>query len=207
METPPLAHPTKDEIKKYRHWWDSLTEPWKQAFNEAFLHQSNTQFPPDETLHLIWNTGPLRFAGPSAMFPNTTIALDDLSGVVQLPNVEILVVTNHNIQSLTEIAHMTGLKSLFVFSNKLHSIVGVENLKSLRNLYFNDNQVESLRPLANLTQLETIHCAHNKISTLDGIGMDHKAALENFYCLPNDNLLSVDVLDFERRTRIACKKG
>ncbi|MBK8968314.1 MAG: leucine-rich repeat domain-containing protein [Lewinellaceae bacterium] len=207
MDTSPLAPPTKDEIKKYRRWWNNLTEPWKQAFNEAFLQQSNTKFPPDATLHLIWNTGPLRFAGPSAMFPNMTIELDDLSGVVELPGIEILVVTNHNIVSLKEIAHMTYLKSLFVFSNKLRSVEGVENLKNLKNLYFNDNQVESLQPLAGLTQLETIHCAHNNLSTLDGIGLEHKAALENFYCLPNKNLLSVDVMDFERRTRIACKTG
>ncbi|TNE67506.1 MAG: leucine-rich repeat domain-containing protein [Bacteroidetes bacterium] len=207
MEAVPLTPPTKEEVKKYRQWWNTLSDPWKQAFNEAFLRQSDTRFPPDETLHLIWNTGPLRFAGPTAMFPNMTIELDDLSGVVDLPNVEILVVVNHNIRSLQEIAHMTFLKSLFVFSNKLKSIEGVENLKNLKNLYFNDNMVNSLLPLAKLTQLENIHCAHNKLQSFEGVGLQHKAALENFYCLPNDNMLSVDIADFERQTRIACKKG
>ena len=207
MENQPLAPPTKDEIKKYRNWWNSLSEAWKQAFNEAFLNNSDTKFPPDETLHLIWNTGPLRFAGPSAMFPNTTFELEDLSGVTALTNVEILVVSNHKIGSLKEIAHMTWLKSLFVFSNSLTSLEGVENLKNLKNLYFNDNRIESLQPLAGLTQLETIHCSRNKISSFDGLGLQHKPALENLYCLPNDNLFTADVIEFEGRMRIKCQKG
>lgn len=207
MESAPLAPPTKDKIKKYRNWWNTLTDAWKQAFNEAFLQKSDTTFPPDDTLHLIWNTGPLRFAGPSAMFPNMSFELEDLSGVTALPNVDILVVINHKISSLKEIAHMQQLQSLFVSSNSLKSIEGVEKLTNLKNLYFNDNQIASLQPLSDLTQLETIHCAQNKISSLDGVGLQHKASLENFFCLPNENLFSSDIMDFENRFRIRCQKG
>lgn len=206
METTPTAAPSPEMIAKYHQWWEGLSSPWKQAFNEVYQQKSDMETPADDILHAIWTTANFRMAGPSAMFPNMTVELEDLSGVKDLKNIELLVVTNHNITGLQEIADMTQLSSLFVFSNKLTSIEGVEKLKNLISFYFNDNEVESLLPLAGLTQLETIHCSKNKISSFEGIGTQHKA-LKDFFCLPNEGIWQSAIMQFENEVRIQCKKG
>lgn len=206
METTPALPPSAEMLAMYKKWWDGLSAPWKLAFNEIYQNTSTIDIPPDNFLHDIWTTVNFRMAGPSAMFPNVTVELDDLSGVKDLPNIELLVITNHNIKGLQEIANKTKLTGLFVFSNKLTSIEGVENLKNLTSFYFNDNQVESLLPLAGLTQLETIHCANNKINSLEGVGTQH-TALKDFFCLPNEGIWQSMIMQFENEVRIQCKKG
>jgi hypothetical protein len=206
MESIPTTPPSPEAIAKYHKWWDGLSDTWKQAFNEVYQQKSDTETPPNDILHAIWTTVNFRMAGPSAMFPNMTVELEDLSGVKDLDNIELLVVTNHHITGLQEIAHMTQLNSLFVFSNKLSSIEGVENLKNLISFYFNDNQVESLLPLAGLRQLETINCVKNKINSFEGIGTQHKA-LKDFFCLPNEGIWQSAIMQFENEVRIQCKKG
>ncbi len=203
MDLPPL---NLENVITYHQWWDTLSSSWKQAFNEVYRSQSEINRPPDEILHSIWTNPTCRMAGPGAMFPNLTLELNDLSGIKDLPAIETLVFTNHNISSLADIAHMQQLSSVFVFGNKLKSLEGVEKLVNLVNLYFNDNLIESLLPLAGLTQLETIHCANNKISSLEGIGTQHKA-LKDFYCLPNEGIWQSTIIQFENEVKVQCKKG
>ena len=187
-------------------WWNGLSADWKQAYNEVFSQRKDEDMPADEILETIRNSTVLRIAGPDAMFPNTGISLKDLSGVKGLKNLEILVVINHHIHSLEAISSMTTLHSLFVFSNHIQSLHGLEKLTGLKKLYFNDNKVSSLKPLSDLLQLETIHCAHNKISSLKGIGKKHKS-LKEFFCLPNDDLWTSEIMRFETETKIRCLKG
>jgi Leucine-rich repeat (LRR) protein len=190
----------------YNTWWHSLTEQWKQAFNEVLFQKKDTSQPSEEQLKNIWEMKILRMAGPTAMFPNMIVTLDDLSGISRLNQLEILVVTNHNFETIEEVANLTNLNSLFVFSNKIKVLRGVEKLKGLKKLYINDNQVSTLQALSNMTSLETLHCANNIITSLKGIGKQHKN-LKEFFCLPNEGIWQSEILRFETEVQIRCLKG
>lgn len=84
METPTFSPPTPAEIEQYKRWWASLSDPWKQAFNEIMLNRSSIDELPLVTLHQVWNAPALRFAGPKAPYPNTSLELDNLDGVLAL---------------------------------------------------------------------------------------------------------------------------
>jgi Leucine-rich repeat (LRR) protein len=197
---------TKKQAIDYNDWWNGLTNSWKQAFNEVLFQKKDASTPSDEQLKSIWELKILRMAGPTAMFPNVGVTLDDLSGISRLTQLEILVVTNHNLETIDEVANLINLNSLFVFSNKIKVLRGVEKLKGLKKLYFNDNQVSTLQALSNMTSLETLHCANNKITSLKGIGKQHKD-LKEFFCLPNEGIWQSEIMRFETEVQIRCLKG
>lgn len=207
MEETALQPPTPEQIEKYHSWWAALSTPWKTAFNEVFLQQTTDNPLSDDIMHSIWSAPALRFAGPTAMHPNMSFELEDLSGLGAFPNLVILVVVHQKISSLEPIAHLTNLTSLFVFNNQLTDISPVSNLVKLKEFYFQVNQVESLKPFENLTSLQTIYCNHNRISSLDGIGEQHADTLTQFICLPNELLRDREVMRFERDAGIRCLKG
>ena len=153
MEQQTIEMPSPEQLSQYHAWWEGLSTPWKIAFNEILLHRSNADTLPDELLHQVWTSTVLRFAGPGAHYPNMSIQLDNLDGVLALKQLEIFVFSFQNIRSLRSLAGHTQLKSLFVFNNQLESLEGVEQLRNLKEFYFQDNKIESLAPLAQLTQL------------------------------------------------------
>jgi len=199
--------PTAAENQQNHAWWNSLTDPWKQAFNEVTLRRSSTEMLDDQTLHNVYRTSVVRFAGPTASYPNMSIELEDFSGITDLKNLKILVVTHHNITSLKEISHMDYLTSLFVFNNKIESLEGIEGLKNLTELYVQGNQISSLMPLEHLSQLINICCNYNKISSLEGITVQHRPNLKMFACIPNDDLWDSEIIRMEREIGIRCVKG
>jgi Leucine-rich repeat (LRR) protein len=152
-------------------------------------------------------TKTLRFAGPSAAYPNMKTVLKDLSGLTKFQNLETLVVINHSIKSVSELANLTTLKSLFVYENKIESLVGVENLENLNEIYFHSNKIKSLKPLENLVNLDKIYASNNLIENFDGITEAHSYKLKNFHILPNENLSDRDIIKFENSVFIKCLKG
>lgn len=205
--TPPENNLSTAETEAYLHWWAGLSAPWKTAFNEVTLQRSSTEALPVEVLHSIWTASALRFAGPTAPFPNMSLELDNLDGIAVFPKLEIFVFTHHKIQSLAPLAKLPGLKSLFVFDNQITALDGVEALTELRELYFQGNRVESLRPLEHLTQLQTLYCPNNRLRALDGIGKQHAGALRQFVCLPNEELPDAEIIRMEREVGVRCQKG
>ena len=185
MEETVIAPPTPEQLEKYHSWWSGLSSPWKKAFNEAYLRQTSEDPLSDELMHTLWNAPALRFAGPTAMHPNMSFELEDLSGVAALTNLTILVVVHQRITSLAPLAALTNLQSLFVFNNQLTDISPVTKLPHLKELYFQNNLVESLLPLEHLTGLKTIYCNYNRITSLEGIGEQHADTLNQLICLPN----------------------
>ena len=206
MVSPVQNSDKQEKSDQYHSWWNQLSETWKQAFNETLFQKKTVEIPTDEQLEMLWNLTVLRMAGPGAMFPNMSISLEDLSGVSDLVNLEILVVVNHKIPSLQGLSKLNRLHSLFVFSNEIVSLEGIEELPGLKQLFINDNHIDSLLPLSGLVQLEAIHCAHNKLVSLEGIGRQH-TALKDFFCLPNDGIWNSEVMRFETEYRIRCQKG
>lgn len=199
----PSPRASAQDIAKCRKWWNSLTPKWQRAYEESVFKTDN---PTDAQLWEFWNAPVFRMAGPSALFPNVSFELDDLSGVVDLDHLEILVFSNMNITNLAGIEKLTKLKSLFVFSNLLTSIEGVESLKELKEFFCNDNKITSLQPLAGLVHLEKVHCAKNSLESFEGIGKQH-TKLTEFISLPNDGVWSSEIMRFETETRIRCKKS
>lgn len=207
MEETVLAPPTPEQIEKYHNWWSGLSVLWKKAFNEAYLRQTSEESLSDELMHTLWNAPALRFAGPTAMHPNMTFELEDLSGITALTNVTILVVVHQQITSLEPLVALTNLQSLFVFNNQLTDISPVAKLGHLKELYFQSNLVESLQPLEHLTGLKTIYCNYNRIASLEGIGEQHADTLNQFICLPNELLRDREVMRFEREAGIRVTKA
>lgn len=207
MELPNSSLRNEAQIALATSWWNDLTNAWKQAFNEVVLRQSSTEPMGEEMLMVVYNSPNHRFAGPSAPYPNMTFELSDLSGLVGLPNPEVIVVTHHKLTHIREVSGFKTLRSLFVYNNGITTLEGIEALTNLKELYINVNQVDSLKPLAGLTQLQTLYCNYNLLSNLDGIGEQHADALENLYCLPNPNLKDSVAMRFEREVGIRCKKA
>lgn len=207
MQTPQSSLRNEAQIVHANRWWEGLTDAWKQAFNEVALQRSSTEPLGEENLLRVYNSPNHRFAGPSAPYPNMSFELEDMSGLVGLPSVEVVVVIFHQLKHVREVAQFSGLRSLFVYNNQIASLEGLEGLRNLKELYCNVNQISSLVPLAGLTELTTLYCNYNQIADLDGIGEQHTDILTQFYCLPNPLLKQSSVLRFERAVGIRCQKG
>lgn len=207
MEQPEFIPPTEAQIETYQQWWSTLSPEWQTAYNETMLRRTTTEMPLAPVLHQIWQSPAHRFAGPRAPYPNMSFELSNMDGVLALKNVQILVITFHQLTHLKGIEQMPQLSSLFVFNNQIATLEGVEALTDLLEIYFNVNQVESLEPLRHLTKLHTLYCNYNRVSSLEPIGVQHKPALKNFVCLPNDLLPDEEVLRMEQEIRIRCLKG
>ena len=207
MESPATTLRNEAQMTLATNWWNNLSDPWKKAFNEVALRRSSTEALGDEMLLMVFNSPNHRFAGPKAPYPNMTFELEDLSGIVGLPNAELVVVVFHQLTHIREVSSLHNLRSLFVYNNQITSLEGIEALTELRELYCNVNQITTLKPLEGLTNLKTLYCNYNLLSNLDGIGEQHADTMEEFYCLPNPNLKDSVAMRFEREVGIRCKKA
>lgn len=206
MTTTDLLKPAPahaDNPAKRMQWWIRLTPEWRAAFSMA--HFGHANHPTDDELTGLWQTPVLRFAGPKAMFPNLSFELTDCSGLTGLTNLEILVLMNHRIQSIGELATLPNLKSLFVNNNALRSLDGVEALPKLEQLYAHSNQLTSLSPLKTLTNLKEVYVNVNALTSLDGLTRQHARSLKKFFCLPNDDLPDREIIRVEQKLGIRCR--
>lgn len=198
----------QSNAQKQQNWWQSLSPDWKRAFNEVFLKsENNTDIPPAETLELIWTAPAIRFAGPSAPYPNMSFELSDISGLTGLKQLQIVVVIHHQLSDLSGITALKNLKSLFVLNNRISSLDDLETLTDMEELYCQNNFIRSLLPLRNLSKLRTIYCCDNQLTSLEGIGEQHTTALEKFACLPNKGIPHPDIVRFELSVGIKCQRG
>lgn len=160
-----------------------------------------------DALHALHHSPALRFAGPTAPYPNMSFELADLSGLISLKNLHILVVTFHQISSLRMLTEIPQLTSLFLNNNRIQSLDGAEALVNLEELYVNVNDITSLKPLERLTNLHTLYCNYNRIASLEGIGEAHANRLQNFFCLPNEGLTEAQCIKFEQVMGIRCRRA
>ena len=169
-----------------KNWWNSLEPQWKAAFIKTNL--LDTTEPSDEHLAQWYHTPVLRFAGPTAPYPNMDFELTNLSGIADLVDLEILVVTHQHLETIEELQNKSKLKSLFLFNNYIKSLKGIESLTQLEQLYVQNNQLESTKEIDQLTNLKELYIHDNLISSLAGITENHADHLAMFYCTPNKNL-------------------
>lgn len=201
--TPKPCPPIADTHAKRFRWWLELEPQWRVAFGFAFFGHPNP--PSAEELENLWQTPVLRFAGPRAPYPNMNFELTNGSGLAGMSNLEILVLTNHRLERITEVADMPQLKSLFVNNNALQSLHGIEKLTQLEQLYAQINQLESIEPIRDLIKLREVYVSLNPLKTLDGLTRKHVTALKQFFCLPNDRLTDREIMQVERKIGIRCR--
>jgi Leucine-rich repeat (LRR) protein len=183
-------------------WWESLSSKWQQAFSHAVIQKEK---PSEEDLQNICNMTVLRLAGPTAPHSNCPVELTDLSGVRELKNLEMLVITHHAIESVEEISGLTNLKSLFLFNNLISSLKGIENLHQLEMLYVNSNELRSIKEIEQLTNLKELYVSDNRLTSLEGLTEQHADHLERFVCLPNKELKQKNIIYAERELGIMCR--
>ena len=192
-----------DTPAKRQTWWAELEPQWQAAFQMAFFGHTNQ--PTDEELENLWQAPVLRFAGPRAPYPNIRFELTNCSGLKGMSRLETLILTNHRIDSIRELAQLTKLKSLFVNDNAIRSLAGIEGLRQLEQLYAQVNQIDSLEPIRSLTHLREV-CAHvNALKTLDGLTPTHTHSLKALFCLPNEHLTDREIIRTERSLGIRCR--
>lgn len=184
-------------------WWQSLEPQWQQAFGHVFFQHANE--PTSDELAHLYAAPAIRFAGPTAFFPNMSFELSNLSGIAALTQLETLVVINHQVQSIKEVASLKGLKHLFLLDNKITSLDGIQDLKELEMLYVQHNLIEDLSYVKQLVKLKDLYVHDNRIASFDGITEQHGDELVNFYCSPNELLKQKDLLKIEREYGIRCK--
>lgn len=185
------------------NWWTNLELQWKNAFAATVFQTSSAPAVADiEQLHAA---AAIRFAGPRAPYPNMSFELTNLSGIAQLYNLEVLVITHHQIKNITGLQALKRLKGLFLFNNQIESLTGIEQLTHLEQLYVQFNQIRSMEPVKQLVHLKEVYIHNNAITTFDGLTEAHSDQLTHFFCRPNEGLKQRAVIDLENRLGIRCR--
>lgn len=200
---------TPEEVLRARKWWRDLEMQWKLAYNEAVFGKGSVMEAPkdDELMKLLVGTGVLRFAGPTAPYPNVSIALTNMSGLIPLYQLRYLSFTNMHITHVRELERFTELRSLFIQDNRIESLEGIEKMIHLEELYAQGNQIKKLKPLKNLTKLKTLYLVRNQLTTLEGLTDAHADHLKRFYVQPNDQLPDREIIKFQNQVGILCRQG
>ena len=184
-------------------WWRQLEPQWKKAFAEVVFHHTNE--PSTEELTQLFYSPALRFAGPASPYPNMSFELNNLSGLTQLSNLQILVIIYQHIQTIYELRFLKNLKSLFLYNNQIVNLDGIEDLTNLEQLYVQWNEITCLKPVQRLVNLRELYVHNNCISDLEGVTEEHAEKLETLFCKPNDRLKQKEILNVERNLGIRCR--
>ncbi len=184
-------------------WWENLEIQWKNAFNTVFFHHEGT--PSVAEIEQLQQSTVLRLAGPRAPYPNMTFELTNLSGLADLPNLEILVVTHHQIKDISVLEQMKKLKSLFLFNNEIEDLNGIEDLVHLEQLYLQFNKIDSIKQVKQLINLKELYVNNNLLASLEGLTDDHSENLTMFFCKPNDGLKQKELIYAENQLGIKCR--
>ena len=98
-----------------------------------------------------------------------------MKGIENLKKLEILNLSNNEIEKVENIKGLNNLKSIdklkgLDFSyNKIISTEGIEELYNLENLYLRNNHIEEIGNLKKLYNLKVLDLSHNKITSMNGI--------------------------------------
>jgi Leucine-rich repeat (LRR) protein len=184
-------------------WWQQLEPQWQQAFTATIFQHTNE--PTQSELAQLYEAPALRFAGPTAPYPNMNFELTNISGVKDLHNLETLVVIHHQIEDISDLNKLKRLKHLFVYDNNITSLNGIEELIDLEMLYVQDNYLQTIQQVERLHKLRELYINGNEIQNLDGITADHADNLEMFFCKPNEDLKQKEMLRVERELGIRCR--
>lgn len=137
------------------------------------------------------------------------LELNDLSGIENLPYLEILDVSGNELSTLEPLTKCVSLNELYAADNRLEScpqlpgvvyldlsgnrissVTDLAKLSRLKSLYLHRNNISDASPLGELSSLATLDLAHNNIHDLNHL--NQLSALKMLYV--DGNYLSNDVL-------------
>ena len=101
-------------------------------------------------------------------------AIEDLSGIEALENLEVLVLVDHHLVDIAPLAGLKKLRALDLASNQIVDIAPFSSLSALIFLSLTSNSVSDLSPLSSLDQLQVLLLDENRvadISPLLGLSM------------------------------------
>lgn len=187
-------------------WWNKLSEKWRNTFLRTLLNKnSNSHQITDSDLGSIVTAPVIRLVGPGGPNPNIDFSIEDLSGLSELTELEVVIAMSCRLMSLKGIEKLNKIKSLFINDNELKSIAEIRNLPDLRELYCSNNLITSIQPVSTNKHLHTFYINNNRITSLKGISKFHRYSLKNFYCLPNDELHAKEIRRVENEIGILCR--
>ncbi|WP_341228118.1 leucine-rich repeat domain-containing protein [uncultured Arcticibacterium sp.] len=184
-------------------WWQSLSPLWKSAFNLTVLVKDESYVPSQTELKEILSLKVLRIVGPKGVHPNFDYHLEDLTGLKELKELEILVVTYHKIKKLDGIRESKNLRTLFIHDNEIEDLSPLKDLKLLNELYCHSNMIATLKPLRALSRLRVLFCSNNQISDFNGISEKH-SELKSVTAMPNEKIGPKQIRELED-LNIFCK--
>jgi Leucine-rich repeat (LRR) protein len=85
-------------------------------------------------------------------------------------NIKSIVLSNMNINDISEISNLTNLTSLSLKSNKIEEIEGLSSLSNLTSLNLSGNKIEKIEGLNSLSNLTSLDLSSNKIETIENLG-------------------------------------
>src|SRR5690606_7884648 len=144
---------------------------------------------------------------PTAAYPNVSIVLTKLSGLIPLYQLRYLSITNMAFTHVRELERFTALSSLFIYENKIDYLEWVEKMIHLEELYAQNNKIKDLTPLTGLTNIKTLNIVKNHLSNLNGLTVAHSDKLNQFFVQPNEHLPDREIIRFQNEVGILCRKG
>lgn len=97
---------------------------------------------------------------------NTSLIIDDLSGLSEFHDLTELKVAGFQIMDISALSEMKGLKSLELQENMIRDIRPLSGMDQLEKLNLHSNEISDLSPLQNMMSLRHLWLYNNKISDL-----------------------------------------
>lgn len=178
-----------NEREVMRHWWNTLSEPWKNYFgrdvvlfdsimlsdivffeDSLILVKRSVAEPEPDTLQgygLILPTereASLLYRETDTLFANSQQIIGMLANILRTTEVNIS--GDMTIRSLEPLSEISGLTSVHCSNTLVTSIHPLRNLNKLTILDFSNTPVESLDPLQYSASLTKINCSYTLINDL-----------------------------------------
>lgn len=118
--------------------------------------------------------------------------IEDLSWLVDFPNLKVFECQGNGLRSLKGIEVLTKAEEISVKSNFISDLSPLKGLTQLRMLNLYENEITSIDSIAHLSQITHLDLAKNKITSIDSIA--HWTNLEYFSVYSCSTLANVDAV-------------
>jgi len=108
--------------------------------------------------------------------------ISSLQDLVHFPNIKLLKIYNHPIETLSGLEAMQELEILEITKGKISDISSLANILNLRSLNMKDNDISNIESLGALEGLSHLNFSNNRISDFSVL-----ASLPNLIALTVDN--------------------
>lgn len=184
--------PQEQNDLSFEDWAESLENPWKDYFNEAFPSRASWEaIRKVKKLNLLGrefsDIKPLEeFRGLRELIL-TANPVSDLSPLKSLENLRKLYLAKTPVKSIHDISELSNLTQLSLFDTKLNSLEEISKLDKLKSLSIESTSVQDIAELGKLKKLVELDLSNNEFTSFEPLG-----ALKN---LKDLNLASTNIDD------------